>query len=71
MLRPKGESSRDAQSRLTAIDAGDESDDGSVNADAVRLHNLRMRENIAAAAAAYVSHLKEWGYYIKCYSEVR
>jgi hypothetical protein len=70
MLRLKGESSRDARSRLTVTDVDDELEDGSLNAETLSFLNLRIREDIAAAAAADPSHLKEWGYYVKCYSEV-
>jgi hypothetical protein len=70
LLRLKGESSRDARSRLTVNDVDDELEDGSLSAETLSLLNLRIREDIAAAATADPSHLKEWGYYIKCYSEV-
>lgn len=39
--------------------------------DIISVQSLMLRENIASAAAAGVNCLKEWDYYIKCYSEVR
>lgn len=39
--------------------------------DAMSLRSLMLREDIAVAATADASHLKDWDYYIKCYSEVR
>lgn len=39
--------------------------------DVMTLRGLRQRDDTAAAATAGSSHLKDWGHYIKCYSEVR
>ena len=39
--------------------------------DFMRIRSSMAREDIAMAAAADANHLREWDYYIKCYSEVR
>src|SRR5450432_1514532 len=70
MACKKGELSRAARSCLSLNEADGETRTDIAFSDAMSLRSLRLREDIAAAAAADSSHLKEWGYYIKCYSEV-
>lgn len=71
ILRKKGESSRAAHGSLAPGKAEEQSQSGLSASDIMNLRSLRLREDIAAAATADSSYLKDWGYYIKCYAEVR
>jgi hypothetical protein len=67
----KEEVSRAARS-CSSLNKADEEPDSNLSAsDVMSLRSLMLREDIAVTAAADASHLKDWNYYIKCYSEVR
>lgn len=51
--------------------AGESSEDDPAAMASMEIRRRQLREEIAFAATADVSHLQEWRYYIKCYSEVR
>lgn len=69
--REEGEASRAARSCFS-LDKADEERHSNLSAsDVMSLRSLVLREDIAEAATADASHLKDWDYYIKCYSEVR
>lgn len=69
--RKKGEVSLAAHSCLSLGNADKEPRRKLSASDIMNLRSLRLREDIAVAATADPCHLKEWGCYIKCYSEVR
>ncbi len=68
--RSKGESLRGAHS-CPAINHMVETPECDLEASHItELAKVKLQGNIAAAATADSSHLKDWAYYIKCYSEV-
>jgi hypothetical protein len=69
--RNEGEMPRPTRSCLSIDNADEESHSNLSASDAMSLRSSMLREDIAVAATADVSHLKDWDYYIKCYSEVR
>jgi hypothetical protein len=50
--------------------AGVDNGDSTISPDTMSCGSPRLCEDIAATATADPSHLKDWSYYIKCYSEV-
>lgn len=70
-LRKKAGPVRAAHSDPGPEIAGESSKDGSRALDSMEIRGRQLREEIAFAAAVDVSHLQEWSYYIKYYSEVR
>jgi len=69
--RKEGEVSNAARSCLSFCNADEELHINQSASDVMSLRSLMLREDIAVAASADASHLKDWGHYIKCYSEVR
>jgi hypothetical protein len=67
----KEEVSRAARSCSSFNKADEEPDSNPSASDVMSLRSLMLREDIAVTATADASHLKDWNYYIKCYSEVR
>jgi hypothetical protein len=71
MSRKKEESSRSTHICLSLEKADEDQQDSLSVLDGMTLRSLRLREDIASAATADSGYQKDWGYYIKCYSEVR
>ncbi len=69
--RKKGGGPRAARSCLSLDKAYEKPLRNLSVSDVMSIRSLTLREDIATAAAADASHLKEWDNYIKCYSEVR
>jgi hypothetical protein len=69
--RKEREVSSAARSCLSFCKAGEEPHINQSVSDVISLRSLMLREDIAVAASADASHLKDWDHYIKCYSEVR
>ena len=69
--RKEGEVSRAARSCLPLDKADEKFPSNLSESDVMSFGSLMLREDVARAATADASHLKEWDCYIKCYSEVR